>query len=159
MKAATAPQASERGGIPREGPRLARVTPGLSKSTLASQLNERLQFYVKALAEMRKRLADPGYELSDCAGAFYMSERSLQRVFEEQGTNFSEQLHTLRMRLARRLLLDSHLKIAEIAHRVGYRQPSHFAKAYRRFHGHSPREERRRAGMPTRLCTGRRAAA
>ena len=143
-------------GRKEPGPRLARVTPGLSRPSLLVQLDEKKKRIIRILNEMNRHLDDPDYELPDCARAFYMSERSLQRVFEEQGTSFSEQLHHLRMRMARRLLLDSHLKIAEIARRVGYRHPSHFAKAYKRRWGITPREERKRAGMPSRLAPRRR---
>jgi AraC-like DNA-binding protein len=38
------------------------------------------------------------------------------------------------------------LTVREVAHRVGYRQPAQFAKAFRRHHGVSPSRFRRVPG-------------
>jgi AraC family transcriptional regulator of adaptative response / methylphosphotriester-DNA alkyltransferase methyltransferase len=37
--------------------------------------------------------------------------------------------------------------VREVAHRVGYRQPAQFAKAFRRHHGSSPSTFRSRGAM------------
>jgi AraC-like DNA-binding protein len=36
------------------------------------------------------------------------------------------------------MLRGRHRKVRDVARRVGYRQPAHFAKAFRRHHGTSP---------------------
>ena len=109
----------------------------------------------RALSAMRMNLADPDFDLAACANEAYLSERSLQRLFARHKTTFRAQLLRMRMELAKRYLLESRLSIAEIAARVGYSQPMHFAKAYRRYHGASPREERRAAGLPARTANHR----
>ena len=50
------------------------------------------------------------------------------------------------------------LTVREVAHRVGYRQPAQFAKAFRRHHGVSPSTYRSRArfdaAAAARRCGG-----
>jgi AraC-like DNA-binding protein len=40
------------------------------------------------------------------------------------------------------MLTTRSLTVREVAHRVGYRQPAQFAKAFRRHHGQSPSDYR-----------------
>lgn len=139
-----------------DGPRMARVTPGLDrqpeKPVESDSWREELAL---ALAVMRNNRGNPHFDLAACARERFVSERSLQRLFARFGTTFREQLTRMRMEKAKQLLLESRLSIAEIAARVGYSQPMHFAKAYRRYHGASPREERRAAGLPARTANHR----
>jgi len=77
-------------------------------------------------------------QVDDVAREIATSRRQLQRVFEEiGGTTFREELARIRMVRAAELL-DTPLAIRDIAHRVGYRQPAQFAKAFRRVHGVTP---------------------
>jgi AraC-like DNA-binding protein len=48
------------------------------------------------------------------------------------------------MERAAEMLLGRGLTVREVAHRVGYRQPAQFAKAFRRHHGTSPSAYRSR---------------
>lgn len=74
------------------------------------------------------------------------SRRQLQRVYAEVGgTTFREHLVEVRMQRAADLLASRHLTIREVAMRVGYRQPAHFAKAFARYHGVNPSALRGRA--------------
>ena len=57
-------------------------------------------------------------------------------------------LRGLRMDTAAQLLQESDLPVAEIAHRVGYEDPSRFAAAFRRHTGRRP-TELRRVACPT----------
>jgi AraC-like DNA-binding protein len=45
------------------------------------------------------------------------------------------------------MLLARGLTVREVAHRVGYRQPAQFAKAFRRHHGASPSTYRSRGPL------------
>ena len=47
-------------------------------------------------------------------------------------------LHTMRMQRARVLLERTFLNVREVMARVGFRDPSHFARDFRRFHGVAP---------------------
>ena len=91
--------------------------------------------------------AEYGSELAldDIARRVASSRRQLQRAFSEVGnTTFRDQLTRVRMDRAGELLAHRGLTIREVAHRVGYRQPAQFAKAFRRHHGTSPSTYRAR---------------
>lgn len=86
-------------------------------------------------------------QLEDIARRIASSRRQLQRAFAEIGrTTFRDHLTAVRMTKAAEMLHDGHLTVREVAHRVGYRQPAQFAKAFRRMHGVAPSEFR--AGLP-----------
>ena len=85
--------------------------------------------------------AEYGADLSldDIARRVASSRRQLQRAYAEIGhTTFREHLTAVRMERAGELLRDRGLTVREVAHRVGYRQPAQFAKAFRRHHGAAP---------------------
>ena len=80
------------------------------------------------------------------ARALASSPRQLQRAYEEiGGTSFSAQLRAVRLRNAAELLARQPLTVRQVAFLVGYRQPAHFAKAFRRRYGSTPAEYRDRA--------------
>ena len=81
--------------------------------------------------------------LDDIARRVASSRRQLQRAYSEIGrTTFREHLTAVRMERAAELLAGRGLTVREVAHRVGYRQPAQFAKAFRRHHGASPSDFR-----------------
>ncbi len=85
--------------------------------------------------------------LDDIARRVASSRRQLQRAYSEIGdTTFREHLTAVRMERAAELLATHRLSVREVAHRVGYRQPAQFAKAFRRHHGVSPSGLRRTPG-------------
>jgi AraC family transcriptional regulator, regulatory protein of adaptative response / methylphosphotriester-DNA alkyltransferase methyltransferase len=83
--------------------------------------------------------------LDDIARRVASSRRQLQRAYAEIGnTTFREHLTAVRMDRAAEMLGMRGLTVREVAHRVGYRQPAQFAKAFRRHHGTSPSAYRSR---------------
>ena len=77
--------------------------------------------------------------LDDIARRVASSRRQLQRAYAEIGsTTFREHLTAVRMERAADMLRHRGQTVREVAHRVGYRQPAQFAKAFRRHHGSSP---------------------
>jgi AraC family transcriptional regulator, regulatory protein of adaptative response / methylphosphotriester-DNA alkyltransferase methyltransferase len=77
--------------------------------------------------------------LDDIARRVASSRRQLQRAYAEIGhTTFREHLTAVRMERAGELLTSRGLTVREVAHRVGYRQPAQFAKAFRRHHWLAP---------------------
>lgn len=106
------------------------------------------QGYRATVAEARevmgRRLVDPDLKLDDIAAAIFVSRRHLQRCFAAAGTSFRADLARMRMILGRHLLLERAMTVTEVTHRVGYRQPAQFAKAFRRAFGVSPTEMRGR---------------
>src|SRR3712207_5284401 len=89
--------------------------------------------------------------LDDIARRVASSRRQLQRAYAEIGnTTFREQLTAVRMDRAAEMLGARGLTVREVAHRVGYRQPAQFAKAFRRHHGVSPSTYRARRRFESR---------
>src|SRR3954471_12493789 len=81
--------------------------------------------------------------LDDIARRVASSRRQLQRAYAEIGrTTFREHLTAVRMDRAAEMLQGRGLTVREVAHRVGYRQPAQFAKAFRRHHGIAPSDYR-----------------
>ena len=85
--------------------------------------------------------------LDEIARRVASSRRQLQRAYAEIGrTTFRDHLTRVRMDKAAELLATRGLTVREVAHRVGYRQPAQFAKAFRRHLGVAPSDFR--AGVP-----------
>ena len=98
--------------------------------------------------------------LDDIARRVASSRRQLQRAYAEiGGTTFRDYLTQVRMQRAAELLESRALTVREVAHRVGYRQPAQFAKAFRRHRGVSPSDFRSGGGSVSGRTTEVRAAA
>ena len=96
--------------------------------------------------------------LDDIARRVASSRRQLQRAYAEIGeTTFRDHLTRVRMERAAELLAARQLTVREVAHRVGYRQPAQFAKAFRRHRGVSPSDFRAGGGSRGRRARGARA--
>jgi transcriptional regulator GlxA family with amidase domain len=81
--------------------------------------------------------------LDEIARRVASSRRQLQRAYAEIGnTTFRDHLTGVRMEKAAELLSMRGLTVREVAHRVGYRQPAQFAKAFRRHLGVAPSDYR-----------------
>jgi AraC family transcriptional regulator, regulatory protein of adaptative response / methylphosphotriester-DNA alkyltransferase methyltransferase len=81
--------------------------------------------------------------LDDVARRIASSRRQLQRAYAEIGhTTFRAHLTRVRMDRAAELLAMRTFTVREVAHRVGYRQPAQFAKAFRRHCGLAPSDFR-----------------
>ena len=90
-------------------------------------------------------LLDGAPNIDHTAGLTGNSVRSLQRQLAKQGLSYRDLLNQVRMEKATGLLRRSDETITEIAHVLGYSDPSHFARAFKRSTGFSPRAY-------TRLC-------
>jgi AraC family transcriptional regulator, regulatory protein of adaptative response / methylphosphotriester-DNA alkyltransferase methyltransferase len=85
--------------------------------------------------------------LDDIARRVASSRRQLQRAYAEIGrTTFRDYLTRVRMERAADMLAARTLTVREVAHRVGYRQPAQFAKAFRRYRGVAPSDFKATAG-------------
>jgi AraC-like DNA-binding protein len=100
-----------------------------------------------SLLEEANAIVDRDYasdlSLDDIARRVASSRRQLQRAYAEiGGTTFRDHLTKVRMERAADLLATRMFTVREVAHRVGYRQPAQFAKAFRRHRGVSPSDFR-----------------
>lgn len=83
------------------------------------------------------------YSLAGLARTFGTNEASLKKNFKTvYGTTIFKYLTARRMELARELLQADQLKIAAVAHEVGYKYASHFTTAFRKHFGVLPKELR-----------------
>lgn len=74
------------------------------------------------------------------------STRTLQRRLAELGLSYSNLVQQARIEVSMEMLKDPSVKSLDIAHAVGYDDPSHFARAFRRVTGVSPQEFRLKQG-------------
>lgn len=72
------------------------------------------------------------------AGKLGMTSRSLQRLLGAHCTTFNRIAREALLRRAKVLLDDGAVPITEIALELGYRDPAHFTRAFRRWTGVSP---------------------
>jgi AraC-like DNA-binding protein len=96
---------------------------------------------VRAL--VRSLLPLGSLEVEIAAEGARMSVRSLQRRLTEEGTSFSRILDDVRFAAARGMLEGSDLKLIEIALELGYSDPAHFTRAFRRWTSVTPGMYRR----------------
>src|SRR5688572_30716458 len=104
-----------------------------------------------SLLDEANQIVDRDYaselSLDDIARRVASSRRQLQRAYAEIGnTTFRDHLTAVRMERAAELLATGMFTVREVAHRVGYRQPAQFAKAFRRRRGVSPSDYRAGGG-------------
>jgi len=72
------------------------------------------------------------------AGLCDLSKRSLQRKLTAQGTRYSRVLDEARFDVAKQMLQDRDKNITDISLLLGYSDPTHFARAFRRIAGVTP---------------------
>lgn len=77
--------------------------------------------------------------LTSLANRFYISPSYLSKVFKET-TNFTlvEYINNVRIKEAKRLLLESRKKVVEIAAEVGFGSVTHFGRVFKEITGNSP---------------------
>jgi len=71
-----------------------------------------------------------------------MSERTLQRRLREEGTTYQATLERTRHYLARDLLRNTQMSLAEVAVQLGFSEPSTFFRAFKRWEGATPGQYR-----------------
>jgi AraC family transcriptional regulator, regulatory protein of adaptative response / methylphosphotriester-DNA alkyltransferase methyltransferase len=113
----------------------------------AATIRHRTSLFEEATSIVEAEFASD-LSLDDIARRVASSRRQLQRAYAEIGnTTFREHLTAVRMERAADMLRGRGPTVREVAHRVGYRQPAQFAKAFRRHHGASPSTYRSRGAM------------
>lgn len=93
--------------------------------------------------------------LAEVAKALGMSQRTLQRVLENEGTSFRNLVDKVRKSAARRYIVNSHLPFKEIAYLLGFSELSTFSRAVKSWYGVSPRglRDKRKSELGNRLKT------
>jgi len=101
------------------------------------------------VAHMQRHLAEP-MAITDLATRINLSPSRFRALFTAQtGVGPAQYLQWLRLRRARLLLERTFLSVKEGMGLVGYNDPSHFARDFRRLHGGSPTSFRARGLVST----------
>ena len=122
-----------------------RLDAGRSAGTSPSPAEEVAagNFLVKQAVKFMEQHYAEKLTLQDVAGHCYVSHWHLSKLLNGQiGKSFYDILNEIRIEKAKTLLADRSLKIAEIGERVGYSDPAHFAKSFRKLTGVSANEYR-----------------
>ena len=83
--------------------------------------------------------------LGDIAAHLGLSAYHLSHIFSRtSGFSLSSYITQTRMERSRELLNDPRMRVSEVAYAVGYTDPNHFAKSFRRYFGCSPSRLRSR---------------
>jgi AraC-like DNA-binding protein len=124
---------------------------GRSRRMLSAMLDRRRMAAPQATmmrveSAVRALLPFSSCTVDEIAAALALSVRTLQRQLSAAGTSFQQVRDRVRADLAVKYLRQSGLSLAEISEILGYSEPSAFTRSFRRWHGSSPREARRRIG-------------
>jgi AraC-like DNA-binding protein len=76
------------------------------------------------------------------AQTMFMSERTLQRRLQAEGTGYHQLLDGTRRELASQYLIQPELTLQEISYLLGFAAPSNFFRAFRRWFNTTPNEYR-----------------
>ncbi len=100
----------------------------------------------RALDWMHAHYADSGASLARAAAEAGFSPHHFARVFRREiGQPPMRYLQGLRIAHSQTLLLNSALRIKEVAREVGFPDPLHFSRVFRHITGASPRQAKRHA--------------
>jgi AraC-like DNA-binding protein len=100
-------------------------------------------------AHLANHLSNGDLTPDSLAPHFGMSARSIQRLFERDGTTFTEFLRERRLQRVHRMLASRRfdaLSITDIAFACGFGELSHFNRYFRARFGLSPRDLRKTRG-------------
>ena len=104
-------------------------------------------FIQKARDIVERHISDESYSIGDFSREIGLSRTQLHRklvaLTDQSARDF---LRSIRLQRARDLLLKNAATVSEIAYQSGFRDPSHFAKHFRRQFGISPRAFRQSTG-------------
>ncbi len=105
---------------------------------------ERESYPVSCTKEYIVRHLNEQIKLEDIALNVHLSPSYLSMLFKrETGENISDYMQYLRIEEAKRLLKSTNLYVNEIAERVGYTDPKHFSKLFKKQIGSQPQEYRK----------------
>ncbi|MGW8815947.1 helix-turn-helix domain-containing protein [Gordonia terrae] len=91
---------------------------------------------------MERHMDDAGYSISIVSAELGMSVRYIHKLFSTTGTTPQAWLIQKRLERARKLLLSTDATISAISTHVGFRDVSHFSRAFRRHFGANPKSFR-----------------
>jgi AraC-like DNA-binding protein len=108
---------------------------------IASAFSQRESKLVLAVSRLVESRGPAGVTIQQIADELHLSAGHLSRVYSRTtGMTLEEYLIRQRVELAKRMLLDPRLNVAEVAERCGFCNPAYFASVFRRYVHCTPRE-------------------
>lgn len=129
--------------LPKADAQLAAFLRGLADDALARREPSDDSPLHRARALIAEELRTGVPELSTIAKRLAVSERTLRRRLSEEDTSFRRLLDETRADLARSYVRDRRIPLTEVAFLLGFSDPSAFHRAFRRWTGSTPAEQRR----------------
>lgn len=103
----------------------------------------RLSVMVSMVEEYLRENYWKDISMQDAARAVHYSDAYFCKMFKQQyGVNFTAYLTDFRIEEAKKMLRQPNVNIKEIGGRVGYEDPTYFARVFRRVTGQTPTEYR-----------------
>ena len=87
---------------------------------------------------LRTRLTSNHCSADDIAHLLTMHRRTLSRRLKESGMGYRAITNEIRFEIARQLLQDTQVPLAQISAALGYSEASAFSRAFRRWSGQTP---------------------
>jgi AraC-like DNA-binding protein len=100
----------------------------------------------RAKSVIFEQLPSGQVSIDEVATKLNLSVRTLRRKLKEKETSFKELMMQTRRELAERYIHDNSLSLTEIAFLLGFSDSSSFSRAYRKWTGQSPSEQRSSQG-------------
>ncbi len=117
-----------------------RAADSAQQTSLQAPFAARAPIVAAAIGVMEAAIEEP-VSMAEIARQAGCSQRKLERAFDRAlGITPQRYYQYLRLSAARRLLLETGESVAAVAERTGFASATSFARAYRRFFGHAPRQ-------------------
>jgi AraC-like DNA-binding protein len=100
------------------------------------------QDWARVVVDAIKDTIGAGAAMTDVAKRLHTSVRTLQRRLTDGGMSFRQLRDLARCEMAAKLLTETNMPVAEIAHRLGFEEPASFSIAFRRWSGLTPSQYR-----------------
>ena len=103
---------------------------------------------------IEEHLSEEDFGISELAGELGMSRSQLYRKFAAlTDKSVNQFIRSLRLDKARELLRTTDLNVAEVAYDTGFKNPSHFSRAYSLEFGIPPSREQENSILTRRVTT------
>lgn len=105
---------------------------------------EKNHSYIKKVCNFIKKNFHKDLSIEDIAESVYLSPNYLSNIFKDKtGKTIISYLTEVRIKKAKRLLVDTHMKIYEVGKQVGYKDSTYFGQVFKKQTGQTPNDYRK----------------